>query len=122
MLTDRRSKSTSILAYQTIFIAAVLAALAVAAPGRAQQQPQPASSSNAIYRQSNAPIEARIDDLLGRMTLEERARQLDLYSGSKSGLVDKFRDGTHAAVDAIFLPGKAEALWGSLGVGGIHDL
>jgi beta-glucosidase len=123
MLTDRRSKSPSIPSIQIIFIAAILAALPVAAPCRAQQeQQQPASGSNAIYRQSNAPIEARIDDLLGRMTLEEKVRQLDLYSGSKSGLVDKFRDGTHAAVDAMFLPDKAEALWGSLGVGGIHDL
>ncbi|MGH9587293.1 MAG: glycoside hydrolase family 3 protein, partial [Acidobacteriaceae bacterium] len=31
-------------------------------------------------------------------------------------------DGTHAAATALFLPEKSEALWGSLGVGSIHDL
>jgi beta-glucosidase len=86
--------------------------------GRAQQAP---TAAGALYRQANAPVEARIDDLLGRMTLEEKVRQLDLYSGAKA-LVDKQRDPTHAAVDAVFLPEKAQALWGNLGVGGIHDL
>lgn len=55
------------------------------------------------------------------MTLEEKVRQLDLYSGA-TALVDKHTDGTHANADAIFLPDKAQALWGDLGVGAIHDL
>jgi beta-glucosidase len=67
------------------------------------------------------PVENRIDDLLSRMTLEEKVRQLDLYAGAKS-LVDKRRDSNHAAADAGFLPENAQALWGTLGVGGIHDL
>jgi beta-glucosidase len=121
MTTDRHSISTSLTTQQIIFLAAVSAILFVATPFRAQQA-QPPAAATAIYRQSNAPVEARIDDLLGRMTLEEKVRQLDLYSGSREGLVDKQRDPTHAAVDAVFLPEKAQALWGSLGVGGIHDL
>jgi len=55
------------------------------------------------------------------MTLEEKVRQLDLYSGAKA-LVDKHTDDTHAALDAIFQPQQAEKLLGNLGVGGIHDL
>ncbi len=55
------------------------------------------------------------------MTLEEKVRQLDLYSGAKS-LVDKSKDSTHATADAVFLPQKAQELWGELGVGGVHDL
>ena len=55
------------------------------------------------------------------MTLEEKVRQLDLYSGAGS-LVDKHKDSTHATADAAFLPEKAQELWGDLGVGGIHDL
>jgi beta-glucosidase len=55
------------------------------------------------------------------MTLEEKVRQLDLYSGA-TALVDKHTDSTHAAPAAVFLPEKAQSLWGSLGVGGIHDL
>jgi beta-glucosidase len=55
------------------------------------------------------------------MTLEEKVRQLDLYSGA-TALVDKHTDSTHAAPDAVFLPERAQNLWGNLGVGGIHDL
>ncbi len=77
--------------------------------------------ANATYKQGDAPIERRLHDLLDRMTLEEKARQLDLYSGATS-LVDKHSDDTHATLDAVFNPQKAEALFGSLGVGGIHDL
>jgi len=73
------------------------------------------------YKQTAAPLEQRVRDLLSRMTLEEKVRQLDLYSGA-TALVDKPSDNTHAAPDAAFQPNKAQALWGGLGVGGIHDL
>ncbi len=36
--------------------------------------------------------------------------------------MDKRTDETHAAPGAVFLPDKAQALFGELGVGGIHDL
>jgi beta-glucosidase len=74
-----------------------------------------------LYKQSDAPLEARIDDLMRRMTLEEKARQLDMYSSARE-IVDKHTDDTHAALDAVFLPEKAQSLWGDLGVGSIHDL
>jgi beta-glucosidase len=82
---------------------------------------QPAAAEPPVYKQSQVPIEARIDDLVGRMTLAEKVRQLDLYSGA-TALVDAHSDGTHATLTAAFVPAKAEALFGSLGVGGIHDL
>ncbi|MES2392215.1 MAG: glycoside hydrolase family 3 N-terminal domain-containing protein [Acidobacteriota bacterium] len=74
-----------------------------------------------VYRQAKAPVELRVDDLLRRMTLEEKVRQLDLYAGAKA-LVSAKLDDTHAAPGAVFDPAKAEALFGGLGVGGIHDL
>src|ERR1700733_22283 len=77
-----------------------------------------APSSVPVYRQSHAPIERRIDDLIRRMTLAEKVRQLDLYSGAKD-LVDAHTDNTHAAPDAAFVPERAETLLGTLGVGGI---
>jgi beta-glucosidase len=105
-------------AQRVALFAGVLAALFSAMPGRAQQTP--VAEADAVYRQANAPIESRIDDLMGRMTLEEKVRQLDLYAGAP---IDKVKDrSTHATTDAIFLPDKAEALWGNLGVGGIHEL
>lgn len=82
---------------------------------------QAASNSVPLYKQANAPIEARLQDLMHRMTPEEKVRQLDLYAGAPA-LMSSHTDDTHAAKDAVFLPEKAEALWGSLGVGGIHDL
>jgi len=82
---------------------------------------QSGSDSVPVYKQPGAPIEARIQDLLGRMKPEEKVRQLDLYAGAPA-LMSGHTDDTHAAKDAVFLPEKAEALWGDLGVGGIHDL
>jgi beta-glucosidase len=77
--------------------------------------------ARAPYQRSDLGIEERVKDLLGRMTIEEKVRQLDLYSGA-TALTDKHLDETHAAHDARFLPGNAEKLWGTLGVGGVHDL
>jgi beta-glucosidase len=78
-------------------------------------------SSIPVYRQPGEPVERRLDDLMRRMTPAEKVRQLDLYSGAKA-LVDRQTDETHAAPDAVFLPDRAQALFGDLGVGGIHDL
>lgn len=74
-----------------------------------------------VYQQRTAPVERRVQDLLTRMTLEEKVRQLDLYAAAET-LMDKHSDETHAAPDAKFLPDKAQALLGELGAGGIHDL
>jgi len=85
------------------------------------QESASVTDSHALYKQPGVPIEPRVQDLLSRMTLEEKVRQLDLYSGA-TALVDVHTDGTHAAATAHFLPDKAQALWGDLGVGAIHDL
>lgn len=85
------------------------------------QQPLPSQDVTPPYKQANLPIEERVQDLIGRMTLEEKARQLDMYRGAPD-LVDKVVDETHAASDAAFQEEKAEKLWGDLGVGSIHDL
>src|SRR5258708_14943094 len=82
---------------------------------------QSTSDTAPVYKQRSALIEARIQDLMARMKPEEKVRQLDLYAGAPA-LVSRHTDDTHAAKDAVFLPEKAEALWGDLGVGGIHDL
>jgi beta-glucosidase len=73
------------------------------------------------YKQSSLPIEDRIRDLVHRMTLEEKARQLDMYAGVPD-FVDKATDKTHAATDANLQPAAAEKLLGNLGAGSIHDL
>lgn len=85
------------------------------------QQSNPPAQKPPLYRNASAPIEERVDDLLGRMTLQEKVRQLDMYAGATS-IMSRYADKTHAAADATFVPAKAQALWGDLGVGSIHDL
>lgn len=61
------------------------------------------------YKNPDLPIEERIADLMSRMTLAEKVRQLDMYAGGditeKGQLSSK----------------KADELIGDLGVGSIHD-
>jgi beta-glucosidase len=99
-----------------------IACLAAAQPELAWSQGAvPPADSNALYKQPSVPISQRVDDLLSRMTLDEKVRQLDLYSGA-TALVDQHTDETHATPAAHFLPGKAQEMWGDLGVGAVHDL
>jgi beta-glucosidase len=74
-----------------------------------------------IYMDARAPIEDRVNDLLEQMTLVEKARQLDMYSSARE-IMSAHTDDTHAALDAKFVPEKAQAVWGDLGVGSVHDL
>jgi beta-glucosidase len=52
--------------------AALAAALALASPARAQSSPAPAS---AAYKDPSLPVERRVEDLLSRMTVEEKIGQ-----------------------------------------------
>lgn len=114
--TDRISRSGRSTA--PLYLA-LLALCAV--PAFAWKSQKATASPTPLYRQANAPIEQRVDDLLHRMTLAEKVRQLDMYSGATS-IMSSHTDNTHAAANADFVPAKAQALWGSLGVGSIHDL
>lgn len=107
---------TRSLAYLACFLFLGAASISV----DAQHGPD-GTQAKPIYRQAGAPIEKRIDDLLKRMTPEEKARQLDLYAAAGT-LEDKHTGKDHVASDAAFLPDKAEQMWGNLGVGGIHDV
>lgn len=73
-----------------------------------------------LYLRKDVSVDARVNDLLSRMTLEEKARQLDMYAGLD--VVDKHADNTHFAPDASFVPQNAANEWGSLGVGSVHDI
>lgn len=99
------------------FLFGVTIALGLATSPKAQDLP--------LYKDAAQPVEARINDLLGRMTVEEKARQLDMYAGSESLINRKTQtidNHTHAKPEAVFDPGMAEKSLGTLGVGSIHDL
>lgn len=76
------------------------------------------------YKNPELPVDERVQDLLGRMTLEEKARQLDMFSGSK--LIDRTCNSpiSHhtAARDSHLSLTDMEQQIGELGAGAIHDL
>ncbi len=92
--------------------------LGVAAIGSAQYRP---SHQDYIkpYEDPKQPIDQRVADLLKRMTIQEKARQLDMYTGAP--MVDK-HDDYRAKPGASFVPESARKILGDLGVGSIHDL
>ena len=62
------------------------------------------------FQNPELPVEDRINDLLGRMSLEEKVRQMDMYRGGD------FKEGED------FSSSKANKTVGDLGVGAIHDI
>ena len=78
---------------------------------------------DAPYKNPNLAVDARVADLLGRMTLMEKVRQLDMYFGCESLLnSNQCASKTHAKPDALFNPQLAEKNLGTLGIGSIHDI
>jgi beta-glucosidase len=76
-----------------------------------------------IYKDPTAPTEARVKDLIGRMTVEEKARQLDMYFGCEDFLdPEQYTGRTHAKPEAVFNTQRAAKNLGSLGAGSVHDL
>lgn len=75
-----------------------------------------------IYKNPKEDIEDRVRDLLGRMTPEEKVRQLDQYFGT--GFVDKTHPHmvTVASEDASIRTDVAEREIHGPGIGCIHDL
>jgi beta-glucosidase len=82
-----------------------------------------AQDPSAPYKNPDLAVEARVADLIGRMTVEEKARQLDMYFGCEAVLeTNQYTGRTHAKLDAVFNPGMAETNLGTLGIGSIHDI
>lgn len=76
----------------------------------------------AMFRNPQAPVEERITDLLGRMTIKEKVRQLDQYFGAS------FMSATHPHMDTVMANDatiewdKVKEVIGDEGIGCIHDL
>lgn len=62
------------------------------------------------YKDAKMPVEDRVKDLLGRMSLEEKVRQMDMYKG------EFFKD------EENFSKSKSTVKIGKLGIGAIHDV
>ncbi len=86
---------------------AMLSLLSLGAPHNACGAESPAS---APYRDAALPIPARVADLVGRMTLEEKVAQMDMFVGS-----DVLRDGK-------LVPSLLDEVVSGKGIGAIHYL
>ncbi len=62
-----------------------------------------------LYKDKSQAIQVRIDDLISRMTIEEKVKQLDMYSGN-----DLTFDG-RLSLD------KAEDIFQNISIGSLHD-
>jgi len=72
-----------------IGLVAALIGLAVLALGPAPAQEGPALAGGApIYRDASAPVDRRVEDLLSRMTLEEKVAQVITMAGTKAEVMD----------------------------------
>lgn len=71
-----------------ILCAASAIALSIALPLAPVQSAPAAAVSKAIYKDASAPIEARVDDLLSRMTLDEKIAQITTVWDGKVAIYD----------------------------------
>ncbi|HEY1788972.1 MAG TPA: hypothetical protein VGJ73_12485, partial [Verrucomicrobiae bacterium] len=61
------------------------------------------------YKNPALSVNTRVADLLGRMTLEEKVRQLDLYNAKKAFLTTNDQlNGTQVKPGTLFVPERAE--------------
>ena len=71
-----------------ILCAASAIALSIALPLAPVQSAPSTAASKAIYKDAGAPIEARVDDLLARMTLDEKIAQITTVWDGKVAIYD----------------------------------
>jgi len=67
-----------------------------------------------LYKNAEAPVEERVNDLLSRMNIDEKINQLDMYWGKEVANMGK-----HEA--ASYSEEKVSEMLGKTGVGSIHD-
>ena len=69
-LSSQRMRGAGVAVRRWPVVAAMIMGLATAASTNAQPQPQP------LYKDARQPVERRVEDLLARMTLDEKVAQL----------------------------------------------
>lgn len=72
------------------------------------------SSYTYPYQNRALPVEKRVADLLGRMTMTEKIRQMDMFEGKEVGTMEGHEAGSVSAE-------KIKKTIGTAGIGSIHD-
>ncbi|HUB62247.1 MAG TPA: glycoside hydrolase family 3 N-terminal domain-containing protein [Puia sp.] len=72
------------------------------------------------YKDPHLSIDRRVEDLLSRMTVEEKIRQLDMYWGKEVAVMDGPHADGHEA--SAWSEQKTAASFGNAGAGSVHDL
>ena len=73
-------------------------------------------TANPPYKNASLPVEQRITDLLRRMTVEEKIKQLDMYWGREVSSMKK-----HECTEADFSEDSLAKYVGTTGIGSVHD-
>jgi beta-glucosidase len=73
------------------------------------------SGNENLYQNAQAPIEERVEDLLSKMTVEEKIKQLDMYRGRELADMEG-----HEAV--AYSEEKTSSAVGTTSIGSVHDL
>ena len=101
-VTPRRLRHPSrVMVLLALLVATLLAATGLAQPSVARPsvtQPRPRTVPSPIpFRDPSLPVDARVDDLLGRLTLEEKIAMLHQYQPAIPRLgIASFKTGTEA--------------------------
>jgi len=77
------------------------------------------------YKDPSLPVERRVEDLLARMNVSEKIRQLDMYWGNQVARMTGSRGGEHTAEgheSEDWDEAKTKAALGTEGAGSVHDL
>ena len=97
-------------AERSLSIALVFALVCMSLQAVAQEGTTAKPSGAVAYRDPNLPVEKRVDDLLSRMTLEEKIGQMCQYTDNEVNGEELARKGLAGSLENVISPGKMEKI------------
>ena len=97
-------------AERSLSIALVFALVCMSLQAVAQEGTTAKPSGAVAYRDPNLPVEKRVDDLLSRMTLEEKIGQMCQYTDNEVNGEELARRGLAGSLENVISPGKMEKI------------
>jgi beta-glucosidase len=91
-------------------------------PDVAGSRDLPSVDAPEVWKDPQQPVNVRVADLVRRLSLAEKARQLDLYDGNAVLDDDQKAELGRAKTNAVFDAQRKGKTLGDLGIGAIHDV